>query len=1142
VKRATFFPVASLIGLGLLLTANRASAATCIWNGATNTLWSTGNNWSGTGCVHRVPQNGDRLAFPANAAGFTSENDIAGLQVASVVIYSPRFIIKGTGITVQSGGSVQFLGSFYSNDVPSAFLVLPITLAGPLAIANASPDHTQLTLGGFHLNGFALTFDTSTNTLNEVGIISGDGRVVKAGAGALVLESDASFTGQLSVNAGFVDARTAHALGAAGVGNETLLASGTVLTFSRTDPAITVDEWIAFTGENASLIAEGSVATEVHATFTGHITGPSDPAESNTLQPDGPKDQMLMTGPVVGGAFNVIGSGILALANAGDGWSTLSIDTTTVVVAAAGALPVCDVFMTNGTLDLHGFNASIGLLATDGGLVSLGAGNLTVTIPAPKMMVVHSGITGSGTLTKAGGGTLKLSSASNVIFNGSTVVSAGTLVLADIAGANSLAGPITVNGGTLDETLDNQIGDLSAVTINSPGTWQLDGHVDTIGSLAGDGSVALAKGSLITGGNNASTTFSGVISGAAEVQVYALQKVGTGTLTLSGQNTYTGVTLVLGGTLAVDGSLASAGNVTLDDGTTLTGIGSFGNLDAQNALISPGHSPGILHAASPSLSTGVRFDVELNGLAPGTGYDQLDVSGNVILAATNGPSLNVIRRFGPPAGTQFTIINVAAGHTVSGTFNGLPEGATLDLNGQHFSITYKGGDGNDVVLMALEPPPAVTYYLSEGATGSFFDEDVLIANPNATAAPVTLTFSKEDGSQVTSTQTIPAQARATLHVDKIAGLEATAASTQVRSEQGLPLVVERSMFWDASYYAGHTGSAVDQPATDWFFAEGSQGFFNTFVLVINPNATPTDVTFTFLREADAPVTKTVTVGASTRLTLDAGTVPEIVNRSFGITVHATQPIMAERSMYFGTTPTRLWSGGTESAGVTALSTHWFLAEGATGGFFDTFILLSNPNNADAHVTLQYLLDTGDTISVPKTVPANARLTTNIETEADLRLHNAAVSTVVTSDQPIIAERSMYWPGAAVPWGEGHNSFGVVDAGLHWGLAEGRTGGPLNFHTYILLANPQSTAAAVTVTFLRESGAPVVKTFTVPPTSRFNIDTGTIAELQTNPQTASFGADIQVTNGVPIIVERSMYWDSNGFQFSGGTNATGSRLP
>jgi hypothetical protein len=285
------------------------------------------------------------------------------------------------------------------------------------------------------------------------------------------------------------------------------------------------------------------------------------------------------------------------------------------------------------------------------------------------------------------------------------------------------------------------------------------------------------------------------------------------------------------------------------------------------------------------------------------------------------------------------------------------------------------------------------------------------------------------------------------------------------------------------------------------------------------------------------VSKTIPLGANTRLTLDAGSIPDLVNRSFGIAVTATLPIMAERSMYFGTTSTRLWSGGTESAGVTSPIEHWFFAEGATGGFFDTFILLSNPQSTPAHVTMQYLLDTGETVTVPKTIPANARLTTNIEAEDDPRLHNAAVSTVVTSDLPIVAERSMYWPGAAVPWGEGHNSFGVIASGLSWGLAEGRAGGPLKFHTYILLANPQTTAAIVTVTYLREGNTPLTQSYTVPPTSRFNIDTSTIAGLENS----SFGAQIDVTNNVPIIVERSMYWDSNGFLFSGGTNATATRL-
>jgi hypothetical protein len=175
----------------------------------------------------------------------------------------------------------------------------------------------------------------------------------------------------------------------------------------------------------------------------------------------------------------------------------------------------------------------------------------------------------------------------------------------------------------------------------------------------------------------------------------------------------------------------------------------------------------------------------------------------------------------------------------------------------------------------------------------------------------------------------------------------------------------------------------------------------------------------------------------------------------------------------------------------------------------------------------------------KNIQPHARLTVNIETEDDARLHNAAVSTVVTSNVPIIAERSMYWPGAAQPWGEGHNSFGVTESATKWGLAEGRTGGPLNYHSYILLANPQTTAANVTITYLREGGAaPVVHTYTVPPTSRFTIDSASVPELHDE----MFGAVIEVTNNQPIIVERSMYWDSNGFLFSGGTNATGIRLP
>ncbi len=102
--------------------------------------------------------------------------------------------------------------------------------------------------------------------------------------------------------------------------------------------------------------------------------------------------------------------------------------------------------------------------------------------------------------------------------------------------------------------------------------------------------------------------------------------------------------------------------------------------------------------------------------------------------------------------------------------------------------------------------------------------------------------------------------------------------------------------------------------------------------------------------------------------------------------------------------------------------------------------------------LQFLLQSGEVITRPKTVLANQRLTVNPAGEGDPRLENGSMSTVVTSDVPIVSERSMYWPGDASPFGEGHNSAGIVSTGLRWGLAEGRIGGPLAYDTYILLTN------------------------------------------------------------------------------------------
>ncbi len=308
-------------------------------------------------------------------------------------------------------------------------------------------------------------------------------------------------------------------------------------------------------------------------------------------------------------------------------------------------------------------------------------------------------------------------------------------------------------------------------------------------------------------------------------------------------------------------------------------------------------------------------------------------------------------------------------------------------------------------------------------------------------------------------------------------------------------------------------------------------------MLANPQGTANTATVQYLREGDTPISRVYDLTPNSRLTVDASTDAALVNRSFGMIVTFAQPGAAERAMYFGDNP--LFNGGHESAGVNAPSTMWFLAEGATGPFFETFLLLANPGNTDASTTLTYLPSAGPPVVKPTIVPAHGRVTVNIEGE-DQSLSNAAVSTQVVSDQPILVERSQYWPDPAQNWYEAHNSFGVTALATKWGLAEGRVGGARNAQTYILLANPGTAPTNVTIAFLRENGAAVVtKHFTVNPTSRFNVPVGPGTDV---PELTNENFGAVITADQPIAVERALYWDANGQIWAAGTNATATRLP
>jgi hypothetical protein len=180
---------------------------------------------------------------------------------------------------------------------------------------------------------------------------------------------------------------------------------------------------------------------------------------------------------------------------------------------------------------------------------------------------------------------------------------------------------------------------------------------------------------------------------------------------------------------------------------------------------------------------------------------------------------------------------------------------------------------------------------------------------------------------------------------------------------------------------------------------------------MNPGSKDARVTLTYMTDRGEVKGPTVVVKAGTRHSFFAAdTVPNTWSVSTKVT--SDQPIVAERSCY--------WNNrieGTNSMGVTSPADSWDLAEGCTGAGFETWVLVQNPNSTPTKITLTYMTP-GGSIAGPKvTLPANSRKTFFV---ADTVPNQWQVSTRVTADKPVIAERSMY--GSNRTWG--HDSVGI----------------------------------------------------------------------------------------------------------------------
>jgi uncharacterized membrane protein len=221
-------------------------------------------------------------------------------------------------------------------------------------------------------------------------------------------------------------------------------------------------------------------------------------------------------------------------------------------------------------------------------------------------------------------------------------------------------------------------------------------------------------------------------------------------------------------------------------------------------------------------------------------------------------------------------------------------------------------------------------------------------------------------------------------------------STQVSANK--PVIAERAVYGNNRTW-GHDSVGATTPADTWYLAEGcTNGGFETWVLVQNPNATNAEVTLTYMTEEGQVSGPKVTVPANSRRTFNvADTVPR--DWSVSTRVSSTAPVIAERAVYGNN---RTW--GHDSIGVSAPAETWYLAEGCTNTGFESWVLVQNPNDEDTLVTLTYMTPGGPIDGPSEVLPAHSRKTYNIAATVPWEWQ---VSTKVVAGRPVIAERAMY---------------------------------------------------------------------------------------------------------------------------------------
>jgi autotransporter-associated beta strand protein len=297
-----------------------------------------------------------------------------------------------------------------------------------------------------------------------------------------------------------------------------------------------------------------------------------------------------------------------------------------------------------------------------------------------------AGLTQFSDQSSAGQATITNSSGGVTVFGfsgGTDTADAGSArITNNSGGATYFLADTTASGATIINK-SGGIVDISGLTALGIG----------VGSLSGAGNVFLGSRTLTLGALNGNDTISGVISngGLFGGTGGSLVKTGTGMLTLSGIDTYTGATTVNVGTLVVDGSIASSSLTTVNTGATLAGSGTVGSTAITGGTLAPGSAGGSVFGpltvqGNLSFTAASTYLIQVSpanaGLTKVTG-----VSG---AATLGGATVDAVFMPGSYISKQYTIVNAAGG--VSGAFN---PAVVSNMANLQPTLTY---DNNDAFL------------------------------------------------------------------------------------------------------------------------------------------------------------------------------------------------------------------------------------------------------------------------------------------------------------------------------------------------------------------------------------------------------------------------------------------------------------